>query len=95
MILRQGRKNKYNLYLQLGDEPSDNDVSLGYVRYPQWGKAICDAVNGTTGGVVPGTVEADWQRAEELRVTRLGPGQDDIPEMNDKERPGASLHPNS
>jgi|SoimicmetaTmtHAB_FD_contig_31_7511386_length_1169_multi_3_in_0_out_0_2 hypothetical protein len=35
MKIRQGRKNKHNLYLQLGDEPdSERDVCLGLIMYP-------------------------------------------------------------
>jgi len=44
-------------------------------------------------GVVPRghsfVIEADWERAEELRVDRLGPDDQDIV---DPERPESTLH---
>jgi ribosome biogenesis protein Tsr3 len=36
-------------------------------------------------------VEAQWERAEELRVDRLGPTDDEV-KNSDPERPGTSLH---
>lgn len=45
----------------------------------------------------PGTFVADvhWERTEELRVDRLGPGEDDIPEeaRQDPWRPMRTLGP--
>lgn len=32
MKIRQGRRNGHNLYVQFGEEPSDDDVSIGYIR---------------------------------------------------------------
>lgn len=32
MKLRQGRKNPLNLYVQMDAEPSDDDLSIGYIR---------------------------------------------------------------
>ena len=45
MMLRQGRKNGHNLYLQLGNEPSDQDVSLGYIAIPEVAREIVDGCN--------------------------------------------------
>lgn len=45
MKIRQGRKNGHNLYLQFGDEPSDRDISIGYVKYPELAQWIVDAVD--------------------------------------------------
>jgi ribosome biogenesis protein Tsr3 len=36
-------------------------------------------------------IEAQWERAEELRTDRLGPSEDDV-QNTDPERPGTSLH---
>lgn len=100
MKIRQGRRNARNIYLQIGDEPSDQDISIGYIREPRWAKAVCEAANAAYGGVVPSAqasfaLDADWQRAEELRTERLGPGPSDIPEMKDTDRPSASLRDDS
>ena len=95
MKIRQGRRNKHNLYIMLGDEPSEHDISMGYIRFPQWAQTLVEAVNG---GVVQRqsfVTDASWQRAEELRTERLGPGQDDIPEIKDEGRPSTSLRDGS
>lgn len=42
MKLRQGRKNPLNLYVQLGDEPDDDDLSVGYVRNPDVARWIVE-----------------------------------------------------
>lgn len=88
MRIRQGRKNPYNLYLQIGDDPSDADISLGYMRYPNWARAVVEAVNATGGVARPrsGNAEVEWDRSEELRVDRLGPSDQDV-QIDDPDRP--------
>ena len=74
--------------MQLGDEPADTDISLGYIRHAHWAKALCEAAN-AAGGVVPGrsfNVDTEWDRSEELRTDRLGPSQDDV-KVDDPDRP--------
>ena len=44
MKIRQGRRNDRNLYLQLGDEPSDSDPCLGFMIDPEVGKILVQAV---------------------------------------------------
>lgn len=44
MKIRQGRKNKHNLYLQLGDEPSDRDPCIGLIMYPEAAELICKRI---------------------------------------------------
>lgn len=45
MIIRQGRKNPRNLYVQLDVEPSDRDISIGYIRLPAVAACLVDSVN--------------------------------------------------
>lgn len=45
MKLRTGRRNHRNLYLQLGDEPSEDDPCLGLIIEPKAAHVIVDAVN--------------------------------------------------
>lgn len=45
MKLRTGRKNPHTLYLQLGDEPSNEDVCLGLIIVPAASHVIVDCVN--------------------------------------------------
>lgn len=45
MKIRQGRKNKLNLYLQLGSEPSDRDVCIGLIMYPHAAELICKRIS--------------------------------------------------
>lgn len=99
MRVRQGRKNKHNLYLIVGDEPSDDDISIGYIKYPNMAEEIVRLCNLAPGGVVPKrtestVVEASWERAEELRPDRLGPEEKDV-QNTDPERPGTALRGNS
>jgi len=46
-------------------------------------------------GVVPPrgsfVLEANWERAEELRMDRLGPTEEDVKMPDDSERPAATL----
>lgn len=49
MRLRTGRKNAQtarNLYLQLGDEPHDDDEYIGVIFDPVRAKLIAEIVNG-------------------------------------------------
>lgn len=85
--IRQGRKNPHNLYIQLGDQPSDYDPSLGYIRYPHWAAALVASVNASPGGVVRSfNADVEWDRSEELRVDRLGPEDADV-QKDDPDRP--------
>lgn len=45
MKIRQGRKNPHTLYLQAGEEPSDDDVSIGYIRFPSMAPEIVRRFN--------------------------------------------------
>lgn len=46
MKIRQGSKNKHNLYLQVGDEPnSERDIPLGFIKDPNFASAIVDLIN--------------------------------------------------
>jgi hypothetical protein len=45
MKIRTGRRNQRNLYLQLGDEPSDSDPCLGLIVCPVASAVIADAIN--------------------------------------------------
>lgn len=46
MKLRTGRKNRKNLYVQWGDQPSDtDDFSIGYVENPNVLKLMIEAAN--------------------------------------------------
>jgi hypothetical protein len=36
-------------------------------------------------------IEANWERAEELRLERLGPSEKDVTLPDDSERPAATL----
>src|ERR1044072_9807912 len=78
MRIRQGRRNKYNLYLMLGKEPSDMDPSIGYIRNARIAQEIVARVNGSDETVLrqSSVADASWERSEELRPDRLGPGPD-------------------
>jgi len=89
MRIRQGRKNPHNLYLMRGAEPSDDDVSIGYIRTGTWAAALVAAVNGEENPRRSGNGEVEWERAEEMRVDRLGPNEDDV--ETDPDRPESSL----
>lgn len=55
MRLRQGRKNPLTLYVQLGDEPGDNDPCVGFAVGPLAATSLCRMVSDTgptTGGWV-------------------------------------------
>jgi len=91
--IRQGRKNPHNLYMQIGEEPADTDISIGYIRYARWAEALVAAVN-RSGGVVPDrsfTADTEWDRSEELRTDRLGPEDEDV-KVDDPDRPTKRLH---
>jgi hypothetical protein len=95
MKIRQGRKNKHNLYLQVNGQPGDNDPSIGYIRDPKMAAILVAIVNGAPVGVVRDlqrsfVVDATWERSEELRVDRLGPSEEDV--QNDDERPESTFH---
>lgn len=45
MRLRTGTKNRYNLYYQLGDKPSRQDVSVGYCRTEFLAAQVVNLVN--------------------------------------------------
>ena len=45
MKLRLGRKNAQNLYIQSGDEPSDDDRAVGHICNPTVAYGIVEAVN--------------------------------------------------
>ena len=48
MRLRVGRKVGRTIYLQLGDEPSDEDVLVGVVDTAALAQFICDCVDDVT-----------------------------------------------
>jgi hypothetical protein len=50
VIIRQGRKNPRNLYVQEGDEPADADVSIGYIRLPAVAAWMVERVNFSAAG---------------------------------------------
>lgn len=43
--LRQGRRNQLNIYVQLGDEPSDSDPCLGLVLDQHAAAILCRLAN--------------------------------------------------
>jgi hypothetical protein len=43
--IRTGRRNPSNLYLQLGDEPSNHDPCLGFITVGAVSAVIADAIN--------------------------------------------------
>lgn len=45
LSIRTGRKVEHNLYLQEGDEPSDDDQPIGFVINPAWAYRLRDAYN--------------------------------------------------
>lgn len=46
MKIRVGRKQDRNLYIQMGDEPSDDDEFLGVIFDPTRAKFIVEILNG-------------------------------------------------
>lgn len=49
MKLRTGRRNPHNLYIQVGDNPSDDDdISIGYIKYPQLTPLIVEGFNSSS-----------------------------------------------
>ena len=46
MKIRQGRKQDRNLYIQLGDEPSDEDEYLGVIFDPTRAMYLVQILNG-------------------------------------------------
>ena len=50
MILRQGRRNPRNLYVQLGKDPADGDISVGYIRLPALAALLVERANFSTAG---------------------------------------------
>ena len=46
MKIRQGRKQDCNLYIQLGDEPSDEDEYLGVIIDPTRAMFLVQILNG-------------------------------------------------
>lgn len=45
MILRQGRHQARNLYIQMGDEPADEDEYVGVFFDPMRAEAMCQIFN--------------------------------------------------
>ena len=45
MKIRQGRKQDRNLYIQMGDEPSDDDEYLGVIFDPIRAKYLVQILN--------------------------------------------------
>jgi hypothetical protein len=45
MKIRQGRHRKENIYVQLSDEPSDDDEWLGVIPDVKRGELIVDVMN--------------------------------------------------
>ncbi len=45
MTWRTGRKVGRTLYLQLGSDPSDNDVLIGVMDQPDYAAIVVEAVN--------------------------------------------------
>lgn len=43
MKIRTGRKNPHTLYLQLGDDPSDDDLRIGFMIDPQEASLLAEA----------------------------------------------------
>lgn len=50
MIIRQGRSNPRNLYIQVGDDPADSDISIGYIRLPTVAAWMTERVNFSAAG---------------------------------------------
>lgn len=46
MKIRQGRRNGHNLYVQFEDEPSDDDISIGYIVDPDIARIIVHELGG-------------------------------------------------
>jgi hypothetical protein len=45
MKVRTGRRNLHTLYLQLGDQPSDDDRCIGFMIRPEAAILLVGAVN--------------------------------------------------
>ena len=45
MRLRTGRKQAQNLYVQMGDDPSDEDEYIGVIFDPTRAKYLCEIVS--------------------------------------------------
>lgn len=60
MKIRQGRRNGRNLYLQLGEQPSDTDPCLGFIIDVRIAADIVNTMN-------------DADRAEPIRDTLAEP----------------------
>lgn len=60
-------------------------------RYMDRGRGCKSPVAGVVPSAGSFVLEADWERAEELRQDRLGPTDKDVTLPDDPERPGATL----
>lgn len=52
MRLRTGRKNRRNLYLQVGDEPADTDPCLGLMIDPEVAVILAGATLGRDAALI-------------------------------------------
>lgn len=50
MRIRQGRRNPRNLYIQTGDDPSEQDISIGYIRFPATAAYLVERMNFSSAG---------------------------------------------
>lgn len=66
MKLRIGRKNIRTLYVQLGEEPSDQDVPVGFAVDWHTAQALCMVVNQQTGLRDPAENEKRWEHLVEM-----------------------------
>lgn len=66
MRLRIGRKNIRTLYVQLGDQPSDDDLPVGFAVDWHTAQAICIVANAHLLAGGPGGVEQRWEHLIEM-----------------------------
>jgi formylglycine-generating enzyme required for sulfatase activity len=73
--LRIGRKNMRTLYLQVGPEPDDRDLPVGFAVDWHTAQALCAVVNQQTGLRAPTENGQRWEHlAEMARMANfLGP----------------------
>jgi hypothetical protein len=68
MKLRIGRKNIRTLYVQLGDEPSDQDLPIGFAVDWHTAQALCTVANAPMLApyTSPGDAQGRWEHLEEM-----------------------------
>lgn len=42
MKIRRGRRNPHTMYLQIGDQPADNDPCIGFMLDPEYSSLLCE-----------------------------------------------------